>query len=58
MSDFKCPHCDCEEYSSEIILDRDWQNPNPLEVDFSVTSIYVCKNCSKEIEWPKDKKKE
>ena len=56
MIDFKCPHCDCEEYSGRTILDPDWTSPTTA--DFSVTDIFVCKDCDKEIEWPKDKKTE
>jgi hypothetical protein len=56
MDNFKCPYCDCEEHTSRIILEPDWRNPTTA--DFSVTDIFVCKGCGKEIEWPKDKKKE
>ena len=56
MDNFKCPYCDCEEHKGHTILDPDWSNPTTA--DFSVTEIFICKDCGKEIKWPKDKKKE
>ena len=32
--------------------------PHPDDENFEVHAIYDCKDCSKEIRWPKDKKRE
>ena len=45
MDNFKCPYCDCEEHKGHTILDPDWRNPTTA--DFSVTEIFLCKDCGK-----------
>ena len=53
MDDFKCPYCGCEKYSRIMNLD-----PHPHVENWDVHVIYDCRDCGKEIKWPKDKKKE
>jgi|ETNmetMinimDraft_12_1059888.scaffolds.fasta_scaffold450730_1 hypothetical protein len=47
---FKCPHCECTEWTNHCIIDPDWRNP--LTADFSVTETFTCKNCKRDINFP------